>query len=79
LQRPPVRWLVVLGQASLFFYFAHVAVYRALGTAARGLTPWSEGLRYAVCFLLGLALLIPVSRWYRRKKEAHPRSVLRYL
>ncbi|HYM82109.1 MAG TPA: heparan-alpha-glucosaminide N-acetyltransferase domain-containing protein [Candidatus Limnocylindria bacterium] len=75
----PLRWLVALGQASLFTFIAHLLVYRTLGRIELKFMPHAEVFRYATTFIAGLALLVPMARWYAGLKRRHPRSVLQYL
>jgi uncharacterized membrane protein len=81
LQRRPLRWLVVVGRASLFFYVVHLAVYRVLGLVSAAVIPMRDPrlLRYLATWLVGLVLLIPLAERYRRVRDRHPRWVLRYL
>jgi hypothetical protein len=80
--RPPLRWLVELGQAPLFVYVIHFGLYEVLG---RTLAPClsAVGLRslagFGVFWLVGLAPIVPLAVIYRRLKKAHPESVLQYL
>ena len=65
--------LSIFGRVPLFFYLAHLFLYAALGL---GLTPDGTNLsQMYACWLLGLALLYPVCRWYgwlKRRQPAHP-------
>jgi uncharacterized membrane protein len=72
------RWLVTLGQASLFAYVLHLALYRLLGHVGLKLLRHEDSLRYALTFAAGLALLLPLAAGYRQLKRANPDSVLRY-
>ena len=72
---------ITLGRASLFLYFAHLLVYRAIGWGFErlplgGVAPT---MRYVLAFMIGMALLVPMARWYRRQKERRSDSVLQYL
>lgn len=68
----PVSWLVACGQASLFFYVAHLAIYRAIGPAA---VSWGRHLhvlvRYGIAWIVGLALVMPLCRAYRTLRRRH--------
>jgi uncharacterized membrane protein len=70
--------LAVLGRVPLFFYLAHVFVYLGLAymLAPHGITiP-----QMLLLWLLGLLLLYPLCRWYRRLKQRQPvHSPLRLL
>jgi uncharacterized membrane protein len=79
-ERQPIgRWLIVLGQVSLFVYVAHLAVYGTVGALFRAMPLHVPVLvQLATGWVLGLAVLVPAAYTYRRFKKAHPRSVLRY-
>jgi uncharacterized membrane protein len=77
--RGPLRWLVIFGQASLFFFVAHLLLFRFIETPLRHLLPNSGTARYLLGLAIGMPLLLPMTRAYRQLKEMHPRSVLRYL
>jgi uncharacterized membrane protein len=77
--RPPVAWLVSLGQASLFLFFAHLLLFRFLETPLRHVLPGAGAARYLIGLAIGLPLLLPLASRYRRLKDAYPNSVLRYL
>ena len=72
-------WLMDLGRASLCVYVAHLVIYKGLAWAGLGILPGDAGLRYLVTWISGLALLIPVARWWRGLKERHREGMLRYL
>lgn len=73
------RWAMVSGQASLFFYVAHIVLYRLPSTAAVMWVPLPGIVRGYLVWVAGLALLIPLSKWYRGMRKRYPRSILRYL
>jgi peptidoglycan/LPS O-acetylase OafA/YrhL len=79
LRHRPGSWLVTLGQASLFTFLAHMLVYRTVGRVEVKFLPHLELLRYSTTFLIGLAFLVPMARWYANVKHRYPRSVLQYL
>jgi len=79
LKQRPWRWLVTLGQASLFTFLAHMLVYRTVGRVEMKFLPHAELLRYSTTFLIGLAFLVPMARWYATIKHKYPKSVLQYL
>jgi len=68
-----------LGRASLCVYVAHLVIYKVLAWLGLGILPNDEGLRYLVTWISGLALLIPLARWWRALKERHHQGLLRYL
>jgi uncharacterized membrane protein len=74
------RWLVLLGQTSLFFYIAHLVVY---GIISR-VVPTTFFYRYSLArglieYLAGLVILLPLTMAYHRLRRKYPDSVLRYL
>jgi uncharacterized membrane protein len=81
LQRSPIGGvLMILGRASLFYYVAHLPLYKLIGTIVpptflvdagivRGLLEWG----------LGLLILIPICAWYGQMRRKHPDSILQYL
>ena len=74
----PWRPLVVLGQTALFFYFFHVHLLK-LAAGALGLYK-STGLGVtAIAWLVLIAALYPLCRWYLAVKRRHPDSVLRFV
>jgi uncharacterized membrane protein len=80
LMRPPLRWLVMYGRASLFFFVAHLVVYLLLGRMGRAWLTVLPGLaRHYLIWGLGLAVLLPLCDRYRQLRQGHPDSVLRYL
>lgn len=80
LQRPPLRWLVILGQVSLFFYVAHPVVYGCLARIGQAVLGTVPGIvRYYVIWIAGVAVLLVLSDAYRQLRRRHPDSVLRYL
>jgi uncharacterized membrane protein len=79
LKQRPWRWLVELGQASLFTYLAHMLVYRTFGRIELKFLPHAELLRYSTTFLIGLVWLVPLARWYAEIKHKYPKSLLQYL
>jgi len=72
-------WLMDLGRASLCVYVAHLVIYKVLAWLGLGILPNDQGLRYLVTWISGLALLIPLARWWRAVKERHHEGLLRYL
>ena len=76
--RAPWRPLVVLGQTALFYYCLHAHI---LKFAARAMGEYRElGLgATAISWAVVLVALYPACLWYRRVKQRHPHSVLRFL
>lgn len=71
----------MFGQAPLFVYVLHLAVYKVLGRAGLHLIPHQDAVRYALVWITGMALMLPLARAraYRGLKERHRSGVLRYL
>jgi uncharacterized membrane protein len=76
--------LLLIGQTALFYYLLHIHVLAFVGW----ITGWHDskndhgtlGLWSAYVFGLAIvAVLYPLCVWYRRKKAAHPRSLLQYV
>jgi uncharacterized membrane protein len=75
LSRAPFSWLVALGNASLFIFVAHIALYSPLTRLAR-MAEWPAPrivVTYAV-FAVGLAVLIPAAHWYAGLRRRYPGS-----
>jgi uncharacterized membrane protein len=80
LQRPPGRWLIICGQASLFFFVAHIVVYGPMTSLAMALHLPGPPIIYTfIIWFIGLAILIPLAYYYRQVRRRNPRSFLRYL
>lgn len=79
LQTIPGRWLVICGQASLFFFIMHIMVYNVVSQTIMALNLPGPGIvRAYLAWLAGLGILIPLTRWYHGVRRSHPKSVLRY-
>jgi uncharacterized membrane protein len=70
------QFLLVFGSTALFFYLAHLYLYALMGLAfPNGTSFW---LMY-LFWILGLGILYPMCRWYKRFKERKPpESVWRF-
>lgn len=82
LEHIPLKWAVLAGQASLFFYVAHLVVYRGIGEPTAVVLPNGQFpgiVRGYMVWLMGLAILIPISAQYRNIRKRYPNSLLRYL
>jgi uncharacterized membrane protein len=79
LTKRPFDWVRVCGQATLFFYVLHVVIYRVIGPISLQVLPLPGIVRGILVWVIGLGILLPLSIGYRRIKERHPGSVLRYL
>lgn len=76
--------ILLIGQTALFYYLLHIHVL----TIVAKITGWHDfkaehgtlGLWSAYVFGLAIVVaLYPLCAWYRRKKAAHPRSLLQYI
>ncbi|HRF48958.1 MAG TPA: acyltransferase family protein [Anaerolineales bacterium] len=80
LVRAPASWLVMCGQASLFFFVMHIVVYNLVSQGVLALNLPGPGIiRVYLAWALGLVVLVPLTTWYRGVRRANPRSLLRYL
>lgn len=80
LQHRPLKWLVTCGQASLFFFVAHIVVYGALARLVAPLQlPLPAIFITYTTWLGGLVVLVPIAGAYNRLRRRHPQSILRYL
>ncbi|MGL4648008.1 MAG: DUF1624 domain-containing protein, partial [Caldilineaceae bacterium] len=83
LDSAPWRWLVSMGQVALFLYVAHIVIYSLLALLAP--TRWFDGssmpalVPAVALWAVGLSILAPLCVAYRRLKQTHPDSVLRFL
>lgn len=65
-----------LGRVSFFFYLTHFYVLGALTAVVGG----RRGLAESVALWgVGLAVMLPLCRWYEKKKRERPNVVTRYL
>lgn len=78
LERAPLKWLVTCGQASLCFFVVHHAVFPLLVTVAAPILSLGGYVRHGLIYLLGMAILIPVTRAYRELRRRHPGGLLKY-
>ncbi len=76
----PIKAVLTYGSVPLFFYCAHLLLYSFIPVYLRlnKRTFSSLGLTYLI-WLVGLALLYPMCRWYRELKKMHPNSFLQYI
>ena len=70
--------LLVFGQTALFFYLLHQLL---LGASAHALGLAKQGglLEAYLAAAIALVVLYPLCRWYRGYKQAHPRSIARFV
>jgi len=79
LERASLRWLLVVGQVSLFFYVAHLGVYNLISQALDLVAlPGPRVVWGYLAWGFGLAVLLPLSAWYRQLRKRYP-LVLSYL
>ena len=74
--------LTVFGQSSLFFYTAHVFIYRYVGTQLIPQTFLSGGNGLGRAFFdcaLGLTILYPACLVYRHLRQKYPCSIIAFL
>jgi uncharacterized membrane protein len=71
-----LRMVTLFGKTPLFFYVAHLQVYKSLS-----LIPFLRGSLPAayLTWLIGLALLLPLCAGFHSLKQRHPSSVLQYV
>jgi uncharacterized membrane protein len=74
----PWRPLVVLGQTALFFYVLHVHLFK-LAAVVLGLYKTQSLGVTAIAWLVMIAALYPLCRWYLGVKRRHPDSALRFV
>lgn len=80
LEHRPLKWLVTCGQASLFFFVAHIVVYGAIARLVAPLRlPLPAILITYTAWFIGLIVLVPLAGAYNRLRRRHPQSILRYL
>jgi len=80
LTRPPLQWLIVCGQATLFFFVAHIFVYGWMTQLVMALHLPGPPLIYSLSiWFAGLGVLIPLAYYYRQLRKRYPTSFLRYL
>ena len=75
----PLRWLVLVGQVSLFFYVMHIVIYNLLSQTLGLISlPGPRIIWGYAAWLIGLAVLLPLGAWYRGIRKRYP-HVLGYL
>jgi uncharacterized membrane protein len=75
----PLRWLVLVGQVSLFFYVTHIVIYNLVAQMLELVSlPGPRIIWDYAAWLIGLAVLLPLGAWYRGMRKRYPR-VLGYL
>ncbi|HEU5056288.1 MAG TPA: heparan-alpha-glucosaminide N-acetyltransferase domain-containing protein [Kofleriaceae bacterium] len=75
--RPPT-WSLVLGQTALFFYLLHAHLLEGAAKAL-GMSESGGLVETYLAAAAVLALLFPLCWWYRNYKQAHPRSLARFI
>ncbi len=78
LEKAPLKWLVLFGQVSLFFFIVHIGIYGLLAQGALELKLPVPGmaLLFAV-WIVGLIILLPINLFYRSLRKRF--KILRYL
>jgi uncharacterized membrane protein len=76
--------LLLIGQTALFFYLLHIHLLKLVGVLTGGHDAKTDHGSFGLwsAYVFGLAIvfaLYPLCAWYRRKKAAHPRSLLQYV
>ncbi len=75
----PLRWLVLVGQVSLFFYVTHIVIYNLVAQMLELVSlPGPRIIWGYAAWLIGLAVLLPLGAWYRGIRKRYSR-VLGYL
>ncbi|MCS6881937.1 MAG: heparan-alpha-glucosaminide N-acetyltransferase domain-containing protein [Oscillochloridaceae bacterium] len=75
----PLRWLVLVGQVSLFFYVTHIVIYNLVSQMLElASLPGPRIIWGYAAWLIGLAVLLPLGASYRGIRKRYPR-VLGYL
>jgi len=74
----PLKWLVLFGQVSLFFFVIHIVVFGLLGRATRALQLPLPGMAQVfLVWMVGLAIMLPLASTYRSLRKRY--RILRYL
>jgi hypothetical protein len=80
LKKAPFSWIVACGQVSLFYFAAHLVGYGLLGRLIRWFDlPGPNIIKAVLAWLIGLAILIPITLAYRNFRKKYPESILKYL
>jgi uncharacterized membrane protein len=80
LKKKPYSWIVICGQVSLFYFVAHIVGYGLLGRVVRWIElPVPDIILAIFTWLLGLAILVPITIGYKSLRSRHPGSILRFL
>jgi len=75
-RRIPLSWLVALGRASLFAFVAHIGIYSVLTRLTRAVAlPLPRVAITYVLFVVGMAILVPTSRYYIDWRSQRPKTV----
>jgi len=68
-----------IGKAPLFFYLAHLWLYRMRLPGVMEPPFYLEMYQTFILWLVGLVILWRLTQWYSGVKGRHPRSILRYV
>lgn len=80
LTHPVPQAMITFGQTSLFFFTVHIPVYRLVGAVIHWLKPPLPTLvQLYIAWFIGLVLMVPLTRTYRKLKRRYPKSFLQYL
>jgi uncharacterized membrane protein len=80
LNTKPLRWLAAVGQVSLCYFVVHPVIYRGLSWVDHRLPlGLSHFAQVYVMWLIGVAIMLPVSLGYRHLRNRHRNTLLRYL
>lgn len=74
----PLKWLVLFGQVSLFFFVVHIMVFNLLSRVMRALPLSLPGMvQVFITWGAGLILMLPIASVYRSLRKRY--RLLRYL
>ncbi|NOT33990.1 MAG: DUF1624 domain-containing protein [Candidatus Eisenbacteria bacterium] len=68
-----------LGRAALFVYLVHLVLYKVIAWGTHRAIHDYEVIRFVITWTIGITVLVPLARWYRKLKMSYRKSVLKYL
>jgi hypothetical protein len=78
LKHLPMKWLVLVGQVSLFFFVMHIVVFGLISRVTLALNLPIPGMALVfIVWVVGLVVMLPITSAYRSLRKRH--SILRYL
>jgi uncharacterized membrane protein len=78
LKQLPMKWLVLVGQVSLFFFVMHIVVFGLISRVTLALDLPIPGMVLVfIVWVVGLVVMLPITSAYRTLRKRH--SILRYL